>query len=99
MKVKALTAAIAGAALLGFAASPAQAGESITVSSWGGSFQEAERNAFYIPAAKTLGITIKEDTTNGIADVRAQVMANAVKWDITEQGSNTCVQLTNEGHL
>ncbi len=99
MKVKALTAAIASAALLGFAATPAQAQDSITVSSWGGSFQEAERNAFYIPAAKTLGITIKEDTTNGIADVRAQVMANAVKWDITEQGSNTCVQLTNEGHL
>ena len=99
MKVKALTAAIASAALLGFAATPAQAQDSVTVASWGGSFQEAERKAFYEPAAATLGITIKEDTTNGIADVRAQVMANAVKWDITEQGSNTCVQLTNEGHL
>ena len=51
MKVKALTAAIASAALLGFAATSAQAQDSITVSSWGGSFQEAERNAFYIPAA------------------------------------------------
>ncbi len=78
MKVKALTAAIASAALLGFAATPAQAGESVTVASWGGSFHEAERKAFYEPAAKALGITIKEDTTNGIADVRAQVMANAV---------------------
>ena len=100
MKHVSLIAALAGTALLGAAmATPAQAGESITVSSWGGSFQEAERKAFYEPAAATLGITIKEDTTNGIADVRAQVMANAVKWDVTEQGSNTCVQLKNEGHL
>ena len=95
-----ISLAVAAAAMLGAGlAAPAFAGGSITVSSWGGSFQEAERKAFFEPAAATLGITIKEDTTNGIADVRAQVMANAVKWDITEQGSNTCAQLKSEGHI
>jgi putative spermidine/putrescine transport system substrate-binding protein len=89
-----------GAAVLGVGLSiPAQAEESITFASWGGSFQEAERNAFLIPAAKALGITIKEDTTNGIADIRAQVQANAVKWAVNEQGSQTCEKLKNEGHL
>ncbi|MCP5152215.1 MAG: ABC transporter substrate-binding protein [Ectothiorhodospiraceae bacterium] len=77
----------------------ALAQDSVTFSSWGGSFQDAQREALMKPAAATLGITIKEDTTNGIADVRAQVTANAVKWDIAEQGSNSCVLLTKEGHV
>ena len=95
-----LATAVAGVALMGLVSTaPAQAQDSITMASWGGSFQEAERKAFYEPAAAALGIIIKEDTTNGIADVRAQVMANAVKWDITEQGSNTCAQLKAEGHI
>ena len=80
-------------------APPAGAQESITMSSWGGAFQEAERKAFFEPAAKALKITIKEDTTNGIADVRAQVQARAVKWDVTEQGSQTCSQLQVEGNV
>ena len=37
------------------------------------------------PAAKALNITVKEDTTNGIQDVRAQITAGAVAWDVTEQ--------------
>lgn len=80
-------------------AAPGWTQESITVSSWGGAFQDAERKAFFEPAARALGIVIKEDTTNGIADVRAQVQARAVKWDITEQGSQTCAQLQAEGNV
>ncbi len=68
----------------------------MTVSSWGGDFQAAERKAFFEPAAATLGIAIKEDTTNGIADVRAQVMANAAKWDITEPGTRLGVEILGE---
>ena len=59
-----------------------RAEDSITVASWGGAYQEAESKAFFQPAAKALGITIKDDTTNGLADVRLQVTGNAVKWDI-----------------
>ncbi len=77
----------------------ALAEDSITVASWGGSFQEAERKAFFEPAAKALGITIKEDTTNGLQDVRAQVQSGSPTWDVTELGSNSCVQLKEEGML
>ena len=88
-----LTAALAGWS------TPALAADSITVASWGGSFQEAERKAFFEPAAKALGIVIKEDTTNGIQDVRAQVQSGSPTWDVTELGSNSCVQLKEEGML
>lgn len=51
------------------------------------------------PAAQKLGLTIKEDTTNGIQDVRAQITAGSVAWDISEQALSDCVRLKQEGAL
>jgi len=82
---------------MGVAMSSAAAGDSITFASWGGSFQDAERKAFLEPAAAALGITIKEDTLNGLADVRAQVQSGSPQWDIAELGSNSCAQAIKEG--
>lgn len=79
------------------ASAVARAEESVTFASWGGSFQKAERAAFLTPAEKALGIVIKEDTTNGIADVRAQVQSGSPTWDIAELGSNSCAQAKEEG--
>ena len=73
--------------------------DSITVASWGGSFQEAESKAFFQPAAKKLGITIREDTLNGLADIRVQVKSKAVKWDVAELSSGTCSRASKEGLL
>lgn len=89
--------ALGVALTLGLATSVATAEDSVTFASWGGSFQEAEHNAFLVPAAKTLGITIKEDTLNGLADVRAQVQSGSPNWDIAELGSSSCVQAVEEG--
>lgn len=97
MTKKQLLGAVFTATLLSGAGSALA--DDITVVSWGGSFQEAERHAFFDPAAKALGITIKEDTTNGIQDVRAQVQSGNPTWDVTELGSNSCVQLKEEGML
>ena len=80
-------------------ATPAFAEGEVVFSSWGGSFQDALRSAMLDPAAKKLGINIKEDTTNGIADVRAQITAGAVAWDITEQALSDCARLKQEGAL
>ncbi|MFZ5672268.1 MAG: ABC transporter substrate-binding protein [Pseudomonadota bacterium] len=93
-KIVALTL-MASSALLGTAAAHAQ--ESITVASWGGVYQDAERAAFFEPAAKALGIAIKEETLSGIVDVRLQVQSGAVTWDIAELGSSDCAQGAKEG--
>ncbi len=93
-----IAALFAGVAVAGFVVpSIARAGDSITVASWGGSYQEAESASFFQPAAKSLGITIKEDTTGGLTDVRLQVTGKAVKWDIVELGSDECARGTREG--
>ena len=68
---------VASAALLGavtmLACGESVAQQSITISSWGGAFQKAQREAWFNVVEKELGITIKEDTTSGVADIRAQV--------------------------
>ena len=46
-----------------------------------------------------LNVTVKEDTTNGIQDVRAQITAGAVAWDVTEQDLPSCETLSREGSL
>jgi putative spermidine/putrescine transport system substrate-binding protein len=93
------TRLLAAAAAALVAAGPAAAEGTITIASWGGAYQDAQRKAWFEPTAEALGITIKEDTTSGIADVRAQVMSGAVTWDLVQQGMNTCILLEQEGRL
>jgi putative spermidine/putrescine transport system substrate-binding protein len=80
-------------------AAPAFADGEVVFASWGGSFQDALRSAMLAPAAGALNITVKEDTTNGIQDVRAQITAGAVAWDVTEQDLPSCETLSREGSL
>lgn len=93
---------LGAASILSFsliAASPAVAEGEVVFASWGGSFQDALRSAMLEPAAEALGITVREDTTNGIQDVRAQITAGAVAWDVTEQDLPSCETLSREGSL
>ncbi len=80
-------------------AGPALAEGEVVFASWGGSFQDALRSAMLDPAASALNVTVKEDTTNGIQDVRAQITAGAVAWDVTEQDLPSCETLSREGSL
>ena len=86
------------ALLLGVAATlPAVAQSTITFASYGGAYQAAQRKALLDPIEKQMNITIKEDTLTGIADVRAQVGANAVKWDVADLGGASCARGEAEG--
>ncbi len=83
---KILLATTVAAAAAGFAVSAASAGD-LTIASWGGSYQEAQSKAIFVPVAKAMGINIKEESYGGISDVRLQVQAGAVTWDIIDTGS------------
>lgn len=89
-----------GSALLALAAGtlPAAA-QQLTVVSFGGAYQDAESKALFQPAAKALGITIKEETYSGIADLRLKVKAGAVTWDIVASGSGSAARAGAEGIL
>ncbi len=90
-RVRALTVA------LGLLGMHAQAAETVTFAGWGGALQDAERKAYFELAAKHQGLTVKEDTMDGLAAVRAQVMSGKPKWDVVELASNDCVMAEAQG--
>ena len=75
----------------------AQDKKTLTISSWGGAFQKAQKEAWFSIVEKELDITIKEDTTSGVADVRAQVASGKPTWDLSTQGAHSCALLEKEG--
>lgn len=77
----------------------AQEKRTLTISSWGGALQKAQREAWFALIEKELNVTIKEDNTSGIADVRTQVASGKPTWDLTTQGAYSCKLLEKEGRL
>ncbi|MGH7268359.1 MAG: ABC transporter substrate-binding protein, partial [Candidatus Rokuibacteriota bacterium] len=57
------TAAAALVALL--AADPTYGKDRITIVSWGGAFQKAQEEAFFVPYAKETGSEVVQDSWNG----------------------------------
>ncbi|MCA1971350.1 MAG: ABC transporter substrate-binding protein [Caenispirillum sp.] len=96
--MKKMTSLAAASALaLSVGATTAQAADSITVASWGGSYQDAQRKAMFEPTAKDLGITVNEATLSSLADVRVQVRSGAVEWDVVDLGATDCAIGAREG--
>lgn len=92
-------AAAFGAALAASASGAALADGSITVASWGGSYQKAQSLALFEPGAAAMGIEVKQETYGGMSDVRLKVKAGAVAWDIVSSGSGSAARAAAEGLL
>jgi len=81
-----------------FAAS-ARAADELTVTSWGGSYSESQRKAYYEPYMAA-GNKITEAEYNGeVAKIKAMVEANAITWDVIDVDSATALQGCAEGAL
>ena len=92
-------AGTAGLAALAMTAGTSLAEGSVTVASWGGSYQEAQSKALFEPGAKSSGIEVKQETYGGMSDVRLKVQAGAVPWDIVSSGSGSAARAAEEGLL
>jgi putative spermidine/putrescine transport system substrate-binding protein len=89
--------AFAGAIALGNATSAGA--QELTVVSFGGAYQDGQSKALFQPAAKALGIKLKEETYTGISAVAVKVKAGAVTWDIVTSGSGSAARAGAEGFL
>ncbi|MYL02257.1 MAG: ABC transporter substrate-binding protein, partial [Gammaproteobacteria bacterium] len=59
--------------------------QSITVVSWGGSYARASQEAYHKAFTEETGIEVLlEDYNGGLAQIRAQVDAGAVHWDVVD---------------
>ncbi|WP_294610386.1 ABC transporter substrate-binding protein [Roseovarius sp.] len=73
--------------------------KTVTIASWGGSYQEAQSKALFEPAAANTGIEVKQETYGGMSDVRLQVSTGAVSLDIVASGSGSAARAGAEGLL
>lgn len=101
IKMNFKTFAAAGALLVGtMAFGAAQAAESLTVVSWGGAYTKSQVEAYHKPFTKKTGIEIKSENYNGgLAEIKAQVEAKNVTWDIVDLELSDVVRGCDEGLL
>ena len=80
------TAAVVALASMGAALIPAAAAdEAITVVSWGGAYTKSQIKAYHEPFTEKFGVKVNsEDYNGGLAQVRAQVEAGNVTWDLVD---------------
>jgi putative spermidine/putrescine transport system substrate-binding protein len=99
-QLKMTTFVAAGALALGaMTAAPANA-ESLTVVSWGGAYTKSQVEAYHKPFTKKTGIEIlSENYSGGLAEIKAQVEAGSVKWDVVDVELSDAVRGCDEGLL
>jgi putative spermidine/putrescine transport system substrate-binding protein len=71
----------------------------VTIVTFGGFYAEVQRKTLFQPASERLRIPFREDTGGDLPQIRAQVTANAVTWDIVTPSSTDCLRAANEGLL
>ena len=82
------------------AAYAASHSKSITVVSWGGAYTKSQVEAYHKPWIAKTGNQIKsEDYNGGIAEIKAQVEAGNVTWDIVDVELSDAIRACDEGLL
>lgn len=72
----------------------------LTVTSWGGAYTRSQMLAYVIPYEARTGLTVDMATYNGeLADVRAQVSAHNVTWDVVDMELGDAIRGCEEGLL
>ncbi|MFQ5783725.1 MAG: ABC transporter substrate-binding protein [Alphaproteobacteria bacterium] len=92
--------AVMGAAAFGLATATPASAESITAVSWGGAYTKSQIEAYHKPFTKKTGIVVNsEDYNGGLAQVRAQVEAGNITWDVVDLEMSDVVRGCDEGLL
>ena len=84
-------------ALLALAAGPAL-GADLTVTSFGGAYQDAQRKVYFEPFKQATGIDLVEDVWNGgVGAIRAKVEGGGQEWDVVQVEAEELVIGCEEG--
>ncbi len=89
-----------GATSLVAASITAATAEELTVVSWGGAYTASQVEAYQKPwIAKTGNTIVSEDYSGGLAEVKAQVEAGNVSWDVVDVELSDAIRGCDEGLL
>jgi len=91
---------LAAAAALFGAVGVAQAEDAVTVVSWGGAYTKSQVKAYHEPFSKEFKIKVNSvDYNGGLAEIKAQVEAKNVTWDVVDVELSDAVRGCDEGLL
>jgi putative spermidine/putrescine transport system substrate-binding protein len=96
--VVALLAVIVCTVTLGDRAGVAQQ-KQLVIASWGGSYSESQRKAFFEPFAKATGIRVVEAPAPKSAVIKAMVESGNVEWDVMDLTAFQLFSLAQQGLL
>lgn len=99
MKQRLNVATLALAAVLGgTVAAGGAAARDLTVVSWGGAYQDAQRQVYFEPFKQATGKALLEDSYNGgLAKIKSMVETNTVTWDVIQVEAPELVRGCEEG--
>ncbi|MCA9860915.1 MAG: hypothetical protein KC438_14395, partial [Thermomicrobiales bacterium] len=69
----------------------------VVVASWGGTFQAAQREAYFEPFQELSGITVIEAEGPSIAQVQAMVDTGNIEWDVVQLDRASVMNLEQKG--
>src|SRR5438034_7326993 len=98
-----LSAAAVPGLVVEFLTSPARGqtkgtGE-VVVCTWGGSYADAQKKAFFDPFEQETGIRVRVTGIPDVAKIRAMVSTNNVEWDLVDAEGEMMIVLGREGML
>ena len=79
-----LVLAAASAAAATLPVRPAHAAEEIVFATWGGSWEDAMRRAWFEPFTEKTGISVRTATGNTYGRIQAMVQSGRTEWDVVE---------------
>lgn len=84
-RMRSIPTLIWAAGLLTAMALPGLAEDTLTVTSWGGSYAHSQQEAYGRSFEAKTGLTIRwEEYAGGLAEIRAQAAAGDVRWDVMD---------------
>ena len=83
---------------LTFAVSVSTSAFAVVVASWGGAYTESQKLGYGDPTSKALGIPIEwVDYSGGLSEIKAQIEAGAITWDIIDVFAYDTINGCDEG--
>ncbi|WP_441253253.1 polyamine ABC transporter substrate-binding protein [Pseudomonas putida] len=91
--------AVLSASLLTLACQAAQAADSLNFVSWGGTTQDAQKEAWAVPFTKATNIKVVQDGPTDYGKLKAMVESGNVQWDVVDVEADFALRAASEGLL
>ena len=99
MVFKKRASAALAAAILAIAANAAHAADSLNFVSWGGTTQDAQKQAWAVPYSQASGARVTQDGPTDYGKLKAMVESGNVQWDVVDVEADFALRAASEGLL